>query len=275
MVLSISPLDDALIRFDAAAAVMARHNPFATAGAFLEMLVHATWRGDFNPPGFDVDPNFRGSDFNSPEDWLHIPIEAPRFRLTQGQVALRPRPFEIFEGSSHTLLSVMYCAAHLPGAQKAWDDLLDHGNGNMYLHGKKDALAALAQLPLSAYSEEAQIYLSRLFIPRVMLQRWLDLRSSQFAGVFCPDRSGDDRPASRAANDHSSHPEQGKRGRPTLAAWERITTWALQLDADFPDMPRKELAGRLHEMAKSEFGAGEVPSESTILRRLSSLLDNS
>jgi hypothetical protein len=272
MVLFVSPFDDTLVRFDAAASLLARNEPFATAEALLEMLVRATWRGDFNPPGLDTDPDFEGSIFNSPEDWLHIPIEAPRTRLTQGQIALRPRPFEFFESSSHTLLSVMYRMQLLPGDPLAWDNLLDNSSGKLYLHGKKYALAALGQMPLHTYSDAARAYLGSIFVPRRTLQFWLDRRSSRFSGLFYLEQTTDNQLVSHPANGDLDQSPPGRRGRPAFAAWPAITLWALQTNAQFPDMPRKELAGRLYERALRDFHAAAVPNESTILRRLASIL---
>ena len=231
MVLFVSPFDDTLVRFDAAASLLARNEPFATAEALLEMLVRATWRGDFNPPGMDTDPDFEGAIFNSPEDWLHIPIEAPRNRLTQGQIALRPRPFEFFESSSHTLLSVMYRMQLLPGDPLAWDNLLDNSSGKLYLHGKKYALAALGQMPLHTYSDAARAYLGSIFVPRRTLQFWLDRRSSRFSGLFYLEQTTDNQMVSHPANGYLDQSHPGGRLRPPFPWWCANTLWRIHTHA--------------------------------------------
>tara|TARA_R110000868_G_scaffold173345_2_gene409435 strand:+ start:868 stop:1719 length:852 start_codon:yes stop_codon:yes gene_type:complete len=270
---SISPLDDTLIRFDAAAALLASREPNATPDAMLEMLVRAAWRGDFNPPCQYEDNDYDHSQRDDPENWLRIPIEAPSAKLTEGQLRLKPRPFEYYEGSCETLLSVMYCMRLLPGDQSAWDDLLNHGNGRIYLHGKQDALTALVRMPLNTYSDSGRTYLTGLFVPRRMLQVWLDLRTSRFVRLFNHDQVPDHHPLGEPANDRHCHSAQVRRGRPALGAWPAIASWALEFNESDPDMPRKELAGRLYERALQDFDAINVPNETTILRRLAGMLD--
>tara|TARA_R110002049_G_scaffold22641_5_gene80909 strand:- start:239 stop:1090 length:852 start_codon:yes stop_codon:yes gene_type:complete len=271
---SISPLDDTLIRFDAAAAVLANREPNATPDAMLEMLVRATWRGDFNPPCQYEDNDYDHSQRNDPDNWLRIPIEAPPATLTEGQLRLKPRPFEYFEGGCETLLSVMYCMRLLLGDQSAWDELLKPGDGRMYLHGKKDAFTALIRMPLNTYSAHGRAYLAGLYIPSRMLQTWLDQRSSRFIGLFSNNQAATDHPLSEPANDRYGRAAQTKRGRPALGAWTAIAAWATELNESDPDMPRKELAGRLYERALKEFDAADVPNETTILRRLAGMLDD-
>jgi hypothetical protein len=271
---SISPLDETLIRFDAAAALLANREPNATPDAMLEMLARAAWRGDFNPPFQFEDNDYDHSQREYPHNWLKIPIEAPPASLTEGQLRLKPRPFEYFEGSSDTLLSVMYCMRLLPGDQSAWDELLNHGNGRMYLHGKQDALAALVRMPLNTYSEAGRAYLAGLFIPRRMLQTWLDQRSSRFIRLFTHSEATNSHPVAEPATDRHGHSGPTKRGRPALGAWPAIASWALELNESDPDMPRKELAGRLYERALKEFDTADVPNETTILRRLAGMLDD-
>jgi hypothetical protein len=48
----------------------------------------------------------------------------------------------------------------------------------------------------------------------------------------------------------------------------------LELNESDPDMPRKELAGRLYERALEDFDMADVPNETTILRRLAGMLDD-
>lgn len=273
MTQSISPLDDTLIRFDAAAALLAKRESNATSDAMLEMLVRAIWRGDFNPPCQFENNDYDHSQRNDPDNWLRIPIEAPPATLTEGQLRLKPRPFEYFEGGCETLLSVMYSMKLLPGDAFAWDDLLKHGDGKMHLHSKHDALAALVRMPLNAYSEAGRDYLAGLFIPREMLQTWLNQRSSRFSDIFRYEPSTNHRALTEPANDRHNRSAQIKRGRPAFAAWTEICAWAVQLNARFPDMPRKELAGKLYERALQNFSVIDVPNESTILRRLASILD--
>lgn len=268
----ISPLDDTLIRFDAAAKLLASCDPNATQNAMLEMLVRAAWRGDFSPPA-QADVNYLDpSRHNDPEGWLIVPIEAPPATLFKGQLRLKPRPFEYFEGGNETLLSVMYSMDLLPGDSSAWDGLLKEGGDKLYLHGKNDALAALVRLPLSTYTDAGRAYLSGLFIPRRMLQAWLDRRSSRFHGLFSEPVETTRHPSAKPTNYRQGRPAKVKRGRPALAAWTEITSWALDLNARFPGMPRKLLAGRLHERALENFDATDVPHETTILRRLARIL---
>ena len=270
----ISPLDDTYIRFDAAAELLSRHHGKSTPEGMLEMLTIAMWKGRFNPPDCGLESEFGQAQRNDFENWLAIPIEQPGVLLNDRQRALKPKPFEYYEAGRDTILSVMYCDGLLPGDQHGWHDMLEGKDGLLYLHDKANAFATLVRMPLICYSDYAKAYLKNLYIPRYLLKTWLDRRSLDFEGLFVPKNTPQlEQLPSKPANDAVAQKPTIKRGRPALPAWTMIEAWAVKLDAQNPDMQRKQLAGRLYMMALEQFDKSAVPNESTILRKLSSFLD--
>jgi len=257
----ISPLDDAYIRFDAAADILAKANRMATSDSMLEMLTIAMWKGAFDP----LQPD-------DPESWLQIPIQQPRVLLTEGQQALKPLPFEYYGARRETLISVMYCSDLLPGDREGWTAMLEGGNGLSYLHDKDNAFDALIQLPLRCYSDAGKAYLRSIYIPRRPLQDWLDYRSQDFHGLFAASGAPVRAKPSSPANDAEAQLAATKRGRPRMPAWDFIEIWAVKLKAENPDMQNKELAGVLYERAAKHFDKKDMPTEATIVRQLSKIL---
>lgn len=270
----ISPLDDTYIRFDAAAELLSRRNGMSTPDGMLEMLTIAMWRGAFNPARRSDKLHYKADEWEDMENWLSIPIQQPRVLLSEGQKALRPMPFEYYLAGRDTVISVMYCSDLLPGDPQGWHDMLEDGDGLHYLHDKDNALVALTQLPLHCYSDAGKAYLCSIYIPRRLLQTWLDRRSSDFRGMFLKSDGPTEVNSAQSANDAEVHLRAGKRGRPSLAAWDMIEIWAVKIDAHNPDMQRKQLAGRLYTMALEHFDKSAVPSESTIVRKLGEFLDD-
>ncbi len=266
----ISPLDDIYIRFDAAAGLLAKHYSQSTPHSMLEMLILAMWAGRFNPPELTDDDQVDLAQRNDPEKWLAVPIQKPKSQLKQSQLKLKPLPYEYYEAGRETILSVMYCDGLLPGDPDGWDELLKRENNLLYLHGKDEAFEALIRMPLHCYCAAGQDYLRSLHIPRLMLQNWLDRRSSSFNGLIISG-STPIREAS-PANDTRAQLKACRRGRPSLPAWESIEAWAVKLNAENPDMQRKQLAGLLYTRALEQFDESAVPNETTIFRRLSKYL---
>tara|TARA_R110001599_G_scaffold158086_1_gene344600 strand:+ start:2046 stop:2897 length:852 start_codon:yes stop_codon:yes gene_type:complete len=269
----ISPLDDAYIRFDAAAEILAKTNGMATSDSMLEMLTIAMWAGAFNPPDPYVESKFDQSKRQESENWLHIPIQQPRVLLEDGQQALKPLPFEYYEAGRETIISVMYCSDLLPGDPKGWIDMLEGGDGLGYLHDIDNAFGALIQMPLRCYSESGKAYLQSIYIPRRLLQGWLDYRSLDFHDLFATSDAPVRAKPSSPANDAEAQLAATRRGRPRMPAWEFIEIWAVKLKAENPDMSHKELSGILYERAAEDFDEKDMPTEATILRKLSSILD--
>lgn len=257
----ISPLDDTYIRFDAAADILAKAKGTVTADSMLEMLTLAMWRGAFDPP-----------DRKDEENWLFIPIEQPRVLLTDGQRALKPLPVEYYGAARATIISVMYCSDFLPGERSGWASMLERRDNLTYLHDKESAFQALPQMPLRSYSEDGKSYLCSIYIPRAMLQGWLDRRSQDFCSLFIPSGNAFSVSGSSPANDTKLEHTAPKRGRPRMPAWEFIKIWAFKLKADHPDIQNKELAGRLYERAATLFDEKDMPSEATIVRQLAKIL---
>ena len=267
-----SLMDASCIRFDAASELIAQRDPAITRLAALDLLVRAVWNGDFEPPPLSLHwPTPAQIEARAqPDAWMFVPISVPRALLTPEQAALSIRPMELYKAGRDTIVNVMYCNGQLPGDAEGWHALLDW---RVEEPGRRqaEALSALARIPVSAYTEEARVYLSSLIIPRAKLQAWLDTCSAKFHGLFVPaERAAPAPPA--AANDTGEAATGHRRGRPVLAAWPMIETAAHQINRERPDLPRKVLAGQLHALALGEFGEDDVPNEATILRRLGSIL---
>lgn len=263
----ISPLDETYIRFDAAAKLLAEHDRMVTSDGMLEMLMRAMWEGSFNLPNHEDIPEQKQSDRENPENWLCVPIEAPRANLTASQAALSPRPFEYFEAGRDTIISVMYTMEFLPGELQGWSDMLDHGDGKMYLHDKASAFKALTCLPLSEYSEAGKAYLGKLYIPRRMLQSWLDKRSLKFVHLFDLESE----PETSAQQADGSLPDDDAlppRGRPSFPAWPAIQAAAIKLREEDASLKNKIIAHEVRRRALTCYNKEDVPSEATILRQL-------
>jgi hypothetical protein len=270
-----SPLDARCIRFDAASQLIAVREPAITRLAALDLLVRAVWNGDFEPPPLCFrDPSPAQIEARAhPDAWMFVPIEAPRPWLTDEQAALSVRPVELFKAGRNTIINVMYCKGQLPGDIKGWHALLDWRVEDP-ARREAEALSALARIPVSAYTAEARVYLASLIIPRAKLQAWLDTCSVKFHGLFVPEKPAPPVApvAPAAANDADEAATAHRRGRPVLAAWPMIEAAAHRIDREQPDLPRKVLAGQLHELALREFAEDDVPNEATILRRLGAIL---
>jgi hypothetical protein len=118
--------------------------------------------------------------------------------------------------------------------------------------------------------------LKGIFVPRRLLQKWLNRRSNIFDSII--DWSETEPPhrlTTQPANDAERSAPRSTRGRPSLPAWDKIEVWAKQLDAENPDIQRKQLAGLLYEKALKQFDEAAVPNETTILRRLGRILNGS
>lgn len=272
----ISPLDDMYIRFDAAAELLARTNQMSTRDGMLEMLTIAMWQGAFNPPSRFEPGDYDHSTRDDPENWLCAPIPMHELMLPKAQRVLKPRPVEYYEVGRSSVLSVMHCDGLLPGDQSAWNALLDFRNCSANLEKEDHAFAALIQTPLRDYSAESQSYLQGIYVPRRLLQTWLNRRSNDFDDLFVWNKQEQpNHSETQPANDTDEKTSCATRGRPSLPAWARIEEWAVNLNAENPDMQRKQLAGLLYVKALEEFGKSAVPNETTILRRLPNILSGS
>ena len=270
----ISPLDETYMTFGGASSVLAGRDPLVSATDMLDMLVRAMWRGDFNPPaslGLRPTTNPHRSD---PENWLCAAIEAPPASLTAAQKALRPQPVEFFSVSRNSILSVMLSRQALPGDPSGWTTMFDR-RANEGINREAEAMEALVRIPLSAYPSIGRTYIEGIFIPRIMLQAWLDQRSSKHAGLFYrvdPPSHSAQAPRSPDAADDVPPIDPSKRGRPNYASWAAIEAAARKLRTEHPNMLNKTLAHEVRRLVLGCFDDGDVPSEATIIRRLHAII---
>ena len=252
----MSPLDDTFIRFDAAADLIASRDPAVTPVGILEVLVRATWQGRFEPSDFVKRAPSARDEKEDPENWLHIPIVAPRHLLTAEQAAMNPRPYEYYGAGRSTIISVMYTEDTLPGEMDQWKAILEP-KGTAPLD-TEIAYDALIRTPLGKYSEAGREYFRGIYIPRKMLQAWLDKRSSRFSDLFASE------PANPPGRSSSPQKERApkitpKKGRPRFSSREFIREHAIALKLAHPDMRTrssliKSGKARLISMIKPKFG---------------------
>lgn len=261
----MSPLDDTFIRFDAAADLIASRDPAVTPVGILEVLVRATWQGRFEPSNYAKRSRAARKDKENPENWLHMPIVAPGHLLTPEQAAMSPRPYEYYGAGRSTLISVMYTENLLPGEMDQWKAILElRGTAPLDIEIAYDALI---RTPLSKYSEAGQDYFRGLYIPRKMLQAWLDKRSSKFSDLFATETV-------KAHAISSSSPKEcapkitPKKGRPRFSSREFIREHAIALKLAYPDMPHKIIAHKVRQSALDKYDKAEVWEESTIYHKL-------
>ena len=261
----MSPLDDTFIRFDAAADLIASRDPAVTPVGIFEVLVRATWQGRFEPSDYvKMSPSAR-SEKENPENWLHMPIVAPRHLLTAEQAAMCPRPYEYYAAGRSTLISVMYTEGLLPGEMDQWKAILEP-RGTAPLD-TEIAYDALIRTPLSKYSEAGREYFRGLYVPRKMLQTWLDKRSSKFSDLFATETVQPHAISSSSPNECATKTTPTK-GRPRFSSRKFIREHAIALKLAHPDMPHKIIAHKVRQSALDKYDKAEVWEESTIYHKL-------
>ena len=267
----ISPLDETFIRFDAAAGLIARKDQTVTPDSVLELLVRAMWQGRFEPSDFvKRDPSAK-KEKEAPENWLYIPIVAPGHLLTPEQAAMKPRPYEYYGAGRSTVISVMYTEGLLPGDMEQWRSILEPEG--MAPRDTEIAYDALIRTPFVKYTEAGQEYFRGIYIPRQMLQEWLDRRSSKFTDLFAPTPIASDTPPSepQPKPDNGSSPTKG---RPRFSCREFIRERAVALKIAHPDMTHKIIAHKVRQNALKEYDETDVWEESTIYHKLGGYFKN-
>lgn len=263
----ISPLDDMFIRFDAAASLMAHRDHTVTADGALELLVRAMWHGRFEPCDFDKEPRTRKNDRDDPENWLSIPIAAPGQLLTPEQATLRPRPREYYSAGRSTIISVMYTEGLLPGAYEQWKSTFSPESGlPLNLDTTFDALI---RTPLAKYPQAGKDYFNGLYVPRRILQAWLERRSSKFTDLFaaCAPALDASPPTAKSISEDGPAPIKG---RPRFPSQELVRERAIALKLAHPDMTHKIIAYKARQSALEKFDKADVWTETTIYSKLGS-----
>lgn len=267
----ISPLDETFIRFDAAASLMASRDQTVTKESVLDMLVRAMWQGRFDPSDALKMARSDESDRENPENWLHIPIVAPDHLLTAEQVTLKPRPYEYYGAGRGTVISVMHSEDLLPGDAEQWTNMIREGG-----RGPLDpamAYDALIRTPFTKYPEAGKEYLRGIYIPRVMIQLWLDRRSSNFNDLFSP-REAAGAPCPPTADLNQDNKPPPTKGRPRFSCREFIRERAVALKIAHPDMTHKIIAYKVRQTALEEYDETDVWEESTIYHKLGGYFKN-
>lgn len=267
----MSPLDDTFIRFDAAADLIARRDPTVTSDSILEVLVRATWQGRFEPSNYVKRAPSARKEKENPENWLHIPIVAPKYLLTPEQAAMNPRPYEYYGAGRSTIISVMYTEDTLPGETDQWKAILEPKG--MSPLDPEIAYDALIRTPLAKYPEAGRDYFRGIYIPRQMLQAWLDKRSSKFIDLFMSDAL---EPTARPSTPQQEQETQTPptKGRPRFSCKDFIRSHAIELKLKHPSMKHYQIAHRVRKTALEKYAETDVWEESTIYHKLGGYFKN-
>ena len=258
----ISPFDDRFLTLSRAARLAADNHPGLDSADVMDMLARAVFAGAFDPPSTDGLDERAWRAREAPENWPHILIETPAPWLTPAQAMLSPKPQQYFGANRLTIASVMQSVGGLPGAAAQWRGLL-HDLSRP--EGQAEAFAALTKTPLAHYPDAGRRFLEGIYIPREKLRRWFALREIPVSHFLHDgDEPGDTKNA--AADCPPSEPQS--RGRPQKAAWQCITQALLKLRAENPAMQRKAMAYEAWKRAAGEFDKSDLPSVSTIQRKL-------
>ncbi|MEZ5895402.1 MAG: hypothetical protein R3C51_03295 [Parvularculaceae bacterium] len=262
----ISPFDNRFLTLGRAARLAAENHPGLDSADVMDMLARAVFAGAFDPPSVDgLDARARRAR-EAQENWPHILIDTPAPWLTPAQAKLSPKPQQYFGANRLTIASVMQSAGGLPGAASQWRGLL---HDLSCPEGQEEAFAALVKTPLAHYPEAGRRFLESIYIPREKLRCWFALREIPVS-QFLYD-GGEPADTEHLAADRPS-PEPPSRGRPQKAAWRCVTQTLLKLRAKNPAMQQKAMAYEAWKRAAQEFDEAELPSVTTIQRKMGEIL---
>ncbi len=273
----VTPLDFDFVRFNVAAREIGKRCAMLDADDMLDFMVRAFWRGDFEP-GFVKQPDASGNEEFCALLW--IPSAVPRNLLSKNQCNLEPRPLEYHKGDRSTALHLLFCLPGLPGEQTQWKPMRE-GFGAQAEQLEAEAFYVLQGYSVSDYAPAGQSFLKSIYISRVLLQAWLDDQTEGFENLFAPPLKlleASALVASDASTQNGARPQAAvvqfpRRGRRQCPAWDFVRDEVLKLHRAEPTLLHKSIAHRVHQLALRHYDAPDVPSESSIMRRIPAILD--
>ncbi len=256
-----SPVDPDFITLGRAADLIVEADPCLTLRQVTEFFKCAVFAGKFDAPLGAV--RWPG------QEPLQIEVTMPAAEQTEGQLALETRPTRLYEMNRDSIASVIFCEAGLPGRQ----DILDRW---FYREGKKEEVFDhLVNSPLTKFPEIGQKMIADIRISRTRLKAWLSDHDRPVPPGLGPALPGS-MTSSNAKFEAAARNDNGPKplGRPELLAWSAVRDHVARIyDAD-PSRPLKALAHEARGEALKSFAEYDVPSETTILRRMKEILHN-
>lgn len=267
----ISSLNEQFISVRAAAQLIARERPELSIGELMDTFTHAIFSREFEPPNFSA---LRKDEAN----WMmHMRIEKPLPDEETRVLPAEKQPQAFYAVGATTVMEILDVRRALPcdsGAtprgRREYIEILDH----------EKTLSALASTTFSAFPEAGRAILGDILISRAHLRKWMIARRHrlpQFHAMveFEPMDDGErDETETEAHNGHSDDAARSdtERGRPPKAAWDRIIEIARALHTKYPKLKRSTLAHDAREEALKEFREKDLPSLTTIERRMKDII---
>ena len=263
-----APLGADFIRFGRAADVLVTADPLSTRADMLALLVRAMWLGEFDPGYPPQDAEARKA-YEDAANWLTIPIPLLRAQLTEAQKRLDPPPVGFYQTRRDSIISVMLDRGALPGKDEGWRRMLRQ-NYEDPINRNSEAIDAVINMPMSAYSAEGIAFLENIIVARRKLQAWLDDQSSIYQGLFVklPIQSVQATSQSDTVDDKIAPKRKRGRGRKPLPGTDQMTIVAKMVLAEEPTLLNKQVAAIVHTRLSACFESCDVPSEATILKKV-------
>jgi hypothetical protein len=269
----LSPLDPEFVRLNVAAREIVRRDVMLDETGVFDLLVRALWNGDFDPEYLkQIDNGMDGDQ----RDALWMPIAVPHNVLPKHQRNLSPRPIEYHKGGRSLALHVMFFLPGLPGELAQWKAQFDAW-GDAAKKLEAENFHVLQGYPVSDYTEAGQKFLKSIYVPREMLQIWLNDQTDRFENLFVAFVPDIEKSNSAAPDEHITRTHQSvvpfpRRGRRKSPAWDFVREEVVKLFRAEPSLLHKAIAHRVHQLALKHFDAPDVPSESSIMRRIPEFL---
>lgn len=244
-----------------AAELVASADAFLTTGQMLDRLKCAVFRGEFDAP-VSARP-MPGLEF------LQIAVVIPECEMTETERALKTRVKRYYDMNRDSIASVIYCEGGLPGNQGLLDHWIYDGDR------KSEVFNHLTATPLSDFPEIGQKMIADIRISRARMANWLTIYGYPAPPILKePDKGPATVKKCAAVERPGSIVRKKEQGRPELPGWRIVRDHIVKLrDAD-PEKPHKTLAHKARQEALKRCDELDVPSESTILRRMKEILNN-
>lgn len=272
----ISSLDEQFISVRAAAQLIARERPELSIAELMGAFTHAIFSKEFEPPDFSP---LRKDDAN----WMmHMRIEKPLPDEATRALAPEKQPQTFYAVGATTVMEILDVRRALPvdtgptpRGRREHIEILDY----------QKTLSALASTTFSAFPKAGRAILGDIMISRTHLRRWMldqGHRLPTFLIMGEPERvmhqpveNGESYETENGAingQPNETASSDAERGRPPKAAWDRIIEIARTLHTKYPKLKRSTLAHNARSEALKEFHEKDLPSLTTIERRMKDII---
>jgi hypothetical protein len=273
----ISSLDEQFISVKAVAQLVARERPELSIGELMDTFTHAIFSREFEPSYFSA---LRKDEAN----WMmHMRIEKALPDEATRALPVEKQPQAFYAVGAATVMEILDGRRALPcdlGAtprgRREYIEISDY----------EKTLGALASTPFSAFPDSGRAILGDILISRAHLRTWMIARRHrmpQFLAMGRPEPLDQDKAIEEGEQDETEQaaingqPEDAassncERGRPPKAAWDRIIEIARTLHTKYPKLKRCTLAHDARSKALKEFHEKDLPSLTTIERRMKDII---